>query len=255
MSVLSSWTLFDTTFAAGVLIGFAAQMVGSSLGMAYSITSSSLLLAMGISPAMVSATVHTSEVANRLFSGLSHFRLGNVDATIFKRLALFGMLGALCGAFVITGLPLRIMRPLISLLLLIMGARVLLLGLRLPPVQVRSTRLAPLGFIGGFIDVIGGGGWGPVVTSTLVMRGNQPHLVIGSINFAKFFVALVESLSLIMLLKSPQWTIIAGLIAGGLLAAPLAASSCRKIPRRGLMVLVGALVCLLSIRTLITAIG
>ncbi|MFZ2949136.1 MAG: sulfite exporter TauE/SafE family protein [Desulfuromonadaceae bacterium] len=246
-------TFFDSTFTYSVLLGFVAQSIGSCLGMAYSVTCSSVLLAMGIPPAMVSATVHSSEVANRLFSGLSHFRYGNVDAAIFKRLALFGALGAFIGAFVVVYLPVSIMRPIIAGMLLIIGMRMLFTGIRQPEIQKKETRLGPLGFIGGLVDVIGGGGWGPVVTSTLVLRGNQTHIVVGSINFAKFFVAVVESATLILLLKVPQWNIIAGLIAGGALAAPLAAWSCRKAPPRALTILVGILVCALSLRTLVKA--
>lgn len=243
----------DPQFLLSILIGFVAQTVGSSLGMAYSVTCSSVLLAMGISPAMVSASVHTSEVVNRLVSGLSHFRFGNVDPDIFKRLAIYGMLGAFVGAFVVTSVPVTVMRPLIAGLLLIMGARILLTGIRQPEIRRRDTRLGPLGFLGGFVDVIGGGGWGPVVTTTLVLRGIQTHIVVGSINFAKFFVAVVESATLIILLKTPQWNIIAGLITGGIIAAPMAAWSCRKVPPRILTILVGALVCALSARTLIKA--
>lgn len=243
----------DPAFTYSVLLGFVAQSIGSCLGMAYSVTCSSVLLAMGIPPAMASATVHSSEVVNRLLSGLSHFRYGNVDVAIFKRLALYGSLGAFIGAFVVVYLPVTLMRPIIASMLLIMGIRILLTGLGKPEIRKKETRLAPLGFIGGLVDVIGGGGWGPVVTSTLVLRGNQTHMVVGSINFAKFFVAIVEAVTLILLLKVPQWNIIAGLITGGALAAPLAAWSCRKVPPRALTVLVGILVCALSIRTLVKA--
>jgi len=243
----------DTTFIACLGIGFAAQMVGSSLGMAYSITCSSILLTMGIPPAMTSATVHTSEVVNRLFSGLSHFRYGNVDTAIFRKLAFFGSLGAVLGAVLVTKIPVTMMRPLAAFVLLIMGIRVLFMGLGRFEIHRRNTQLAPLGFIGGFVDVIGGGGWGPVVTSTLLIRGNMHHIVVGSINFAKFFVALAESAALIIMLKTVQWNIIAGLIGGGMLAAPLAAFSCRKIPRRAAMIMVGTLVCGLSTRTLFKA--
>jgi uncharacterized membrane protein YfcA len=243
----------DYTFLYSILLGFTAQSIGSSLGMAYSVTCSSVLLAMGIPPAMASATVHSSEVANRLFSGISHFRFGNVDAAIFKRLALFGAIGAFIGAFVVVYLPVSIMRPIIAGMLLIMGMRILITGIYQPEVHKKETNLGALGFVGGLVDVIGGGGWGPVVTSTLVLRGNQTHMVVGSINFAKFFVAAVESLTLILLLKVPDWNIIAGLIVGGALAAPLAAWSCRKTPPRALTVLVGLLICGLSIRTIVKA--
>lgn len=241
----------ETQFFLFILIGFAAQTVGSSLGMAYSVTCSAVMLAMGISPALISVSVHTSEIANRLFSGISHYRFGNVDRKIFQHLALFGMMGAFIGAFVVTSMSVAVLRPVIAVLLLIMGVRMLLTGIRRPEIQNRDTRLGILGFLGGFVDVIGGGGWGPVVTSTLVLRGNQTHIVVGSINFAKFFVALVESATLIILLKNPQWNIIGGLIIGGVLAAPLAAWSCRKIPARTMTILVGTLVCALSVRTLI----
>jgi uncharacterized membrane protein YfcA len=241
-------------FLSGLALGFCAQMIGSSLGMAYSVTCSSVLLAMGIPPAMTSATVHTSEVANRLLSGLSHFRFGNVDSTIFKRLAIFGSLGAFIGAFIVVYLPVKIMRPLIAGMLLIMGLRILFTVFLKSEIHPKDTKLAPLGFAGGLVDVIGGGGWGPVVTSTLVLRGNKTHMVVGSINFAKFFVAVVESLVLILLLKVPQWDIIAGLVCGGAIAAPIAAWSCRRVPPRILTILVGLLVCGLSIRTLLKAI-
>ena len=245
--------LTNHLFFAGLALGFCAQLIGSSLGMAYSVTCSSVLLSMGIPPAMTSATVHTSEVANRLFSGLSHFRFGNVDPAIFKRLALFGMAGALCGAVVVTSLPVAILRPMVAGMLLLMGLRILRMACFSDNQEPRPTRLGPLGFVGGMVDVIGGGGWGPVVTSTLILRGNATHLVVGSINFAKFFVASVESLVLLTLVKAPQWTIISGLVAGGLLASPLAAWGCRRLPPRALMVLVGTLVCGLSIRTLVRA--
>lgn len=240
-------------FFKSVLLGFCAQMLGSSLGMAYSVTCSSVLLSMGISPVMASASVHTSEVVNRLFSGLSHFRFGNVDSQIFKKLALYGMAGALCGAFIATSVPAGILRPVMAAILLLMGLRILRMTFFTgSPVQ-KMTCLGPLGFAGGLVDVVGGGGWGPVVTSTLILRGNDAHMVIGSINFAKFFVAVVESAALLILLKSPQWTIIAGLIAGGMLAAPLGAWGCRRMPKKALLLLVGLLVCGLSIRTIMKA--
>ncbi len=243
----------QTLFAASALLGFCAQMVGSSLGMAYSVTCSSVLLTMGIPPAMASATVHTSEIANRLFSGISHFRFGNTDPAIVKPLALFGMAGALVGACLVTSLPAAFMRPLVAVMLLVMGLRIISMAYRSARPESGPVRLGPLGFAGGLVDVIGGGGWGPVVTSTLMLKGHDTHKVIGSINFAKFFVAAVEAAALLALIRSPQWTIIGGLVIGGLLAAPLSAWGCRKLPTRPLMLLVGALVCVLSIRTLVKA--
>lgn len=218
--------------------------------MAYSLTCSSVLLAMGIPPAVASATVHTSEIANRLFSGISHFRFGNVDSKIFKPLVLAGMTGVVIGAFLVTSLPVMIMRPLVASLLLVMGIRIIFMAYHSKRVEQKPVCISCLGLAGGIVDVVGGGGWGPVVTSTLMLRGYTTHVVVGSINFAKFFVAALESAILLTLIKTPQWTIIGGLILGGLLAAPLAAWGCRKIPPKPLMILVGLLVCVLSIRTL-----
>lgn len=252
---MNSAAHFVTTplFFKSVLLGFCAQMLGSSLGMAYSVTCSSVLLSLGISPVMVSASVHTSEVVNRLFSGLSHFRFGNIDIPIFKKLALYGAAGALCGAFVLTSVPVGILRPVMAAILLLMGVRILRMAFFTDHLAQKPTRLEPLGFAGGVIDVVGGGGWGPVVTTTLMLRGNDAHIVIGSINFAKFFVAVVESAALLILLKSPEWTIIAGLIAGGLCAAPLGVWGCRRLPKKILLLLVGLLVCGLSIRSILKA--
>jgi len=254
MSLFIAQFATDTLFLKSILLGFCAQLVGSSLGMAYSVTCSSVLLAMGIPPAMVSASVHSSEVMNRLVSGLSHFRFGNIDIPVFKQLAMYGMAGALCGAFVVTSVPVTILRPMVAAILLLMGMRILRMAVFTGPSAIKATRLGPLGFAGGLVDVIGGGGWGPVVTSTLILRGNTAHVVVGSINFAKFFVAVVESSALLILLKCPQWTIIAGLITGGLFATPLAAWGCRRLPAQVLTLLVGLLVCGLSLRTMIKAI-
>ena len=202
---------------------------------------------------MVSASVHSSEVVNRLVSGLTHFRFGNIDIPVFKQLALYGMIGALCGAFIVTAVPVAILRPIVAAILLLMGLCILRMAFVTGNRAQKTTHLGPLGFAGGLIDIIGGGGWGPVVASTLILRGNNAHAVVGSINFAKFFVAVVESVALLMLLQSPQWIIITGLMAGGLLAAPLAVWSCRRIPTKLLTLLVGLLVCGLSIRILLKA--
>ncbi len=237
-------------------IGFGAQFVAGCLGMGYSVTISSVLLSMGISPSVTSASVHTSEVVNRLLSGLAHYRYGNVEPRIFKQLALYGMAGAFIGAFVVVYMPVSVMRPLVAAGLLIMGLRILLSAFRqLPVTVVQRTRLGLLGFVGGLVDVIGGGGWGPVVTATLILQGKATNLVVGSINFAKFFVAVVESVTLLVLLKSPNWLMIAGLIGGGALAAPVAAYACSRVPKRLLTLLVGCLVSVLSLRTLVRALG
>ena len=218
--------------------------------MGYSVTSTSCLLALGVPPALSSTCVHTSEVVNRLMAGISHFRYGNVDSALFKKLAMSGMVGAVCGAFVVTSLPAEILKPCIASFLLLMGLRILLMGAAVTTGKPRSTRLIPLGLVGGFADVIGGGGWGPIVAANLMIKGNAGRVVVGSVNFAKFFVSVAESASLLLLLKSPRWDIISAMIIGGTIAAPLGASFCSKLPPRLLMKLVGTLICVLSLRTL-----
>lgn len=234
-----------------MMLGFVAQLISSSLGMAYSITCSSVLLVAGVPPVMSSATVHASEVVNRLLSGISHVRFGTLDRTMTIKLAIFGSLGAFAGAFLLNAMPVVSMRVIIACMLFVFGVRILVTGFSLVPKQVRTTNLGALGCIGGFVDVIGGGGWGPVVTATLLLRGNQPGKVIGSINFAKFFVAVVESATLMLLLKTPQWTIIGGLVSGGAIAAPMGAWACRHLPSRSMNIMVGVLVSGLSIITLL----
>lgn len=218
--------------------------------MGYSVTSTSCLLALGIPPALSSTCVHTSEIVNRLMAGVSHFRYGNVDPALFKKLAVSGMIGAVLGAFVVTSLPTGILKPCIALFLLIMGLRIFLLSAPTVLEKPRTTGLVPLGFAGGFADVIGGGGWGPIVAANLMVRGNSSRSVVGSVNFAKFFVSMAESASLLLLLKAPRWDIILAMIIGGTLAAPLGASFCSRMPPRLLTKLVGALICVLSLRTL-----
>lgn len=242
----------DQVFWSAILIGFVAQSL--TMGIATSTVSTAALLACGISPAVASASVHTSEVVNRLVAGLSHLRLGNVDRALFRHLATYGMAGAFCGAFVVAYAPVRLLTPLIASFLLLMGARILLMGARgarQTATQRRVIHLPSLGVTGGFVDVIAGGGWGPLVSSTLFLQGRQPQLVIGSLNLAKFFVAVVESVTLLTLLNSPHWGAIGGLITGGVLAAPLSAVLCNRLPPRLLMVLVGLLICTLSVRTLL----
>ncbi|MBU5636070.1 sulfite exporter TauE/SafE family protein [Geomonas sp. Red69] len=236
-------------------IGFLGQMVGSSMGMGYGVTSTSILLAMGVPPAVSSVSVHSSEVVNRLLSGLSHYRYGNVDPGLFKKLAAGGVAGALAGALIVTSLPVKVLVPGISCFLILMGVRILLMGLGKAASVAKPIPLLPLGVAGGVVDVIGGGGWGPMVTATLMLRGTAGRVTVGSVNFAKFFVALAESASLFLLLRSPDWTVILGMIAGGAVAAPIAAAMCSRISPRIMMLFIGTLICALSVRTIFRALA
>ncbi|TDA63833.1 MAG: sulfite exporter TauE/SafE family protein [Clostridia bacterium] len=238
-----------------MLVGLAAQLVDGALGMAYGIISNTFLLSLGISPAYSSASVHVAEVFTTLTSGLSHLRLGNVDKKLLVRLALPGVVGGIVGAYVLASVPGQAIRPFIAVYLVIMGLIILNRARR--PARAEEARdglghlAAPLGITGGFLDAVGGGGWGPVVTSTLLGRGCAPRLAIGSVNLAEFFVTLVQSITFLLLLRTVHWELVLGLMAGGVIAAPVAAVACRRLQPRILMLLVGALVLILNVREIL----
>jgi uncharacterized protein len=235
-----------------LLVGFAAQLIDGALGMAYGVSSNTFLLSIGVPPAAASASVHMAEVVTTAISGLSHLRQGNVDWHLIRRLAIPGMLGAITGAYILTHVNSELIKPLVSLYLLIMGVVILVKALRNNHVERKVTsHLSILGAVGGFFDAVGGGGWGPIVTTTLVARGNNPRFTIGSVNFTEFFISFSQSIVFILTLQFSQyWKIILGLLIGGAVAAPLAARITRRMPIKGLMILVGVLIILLSLRTL-----
>ena len=239
-----------------ILFGFIAQMIDGALGMGYGVSLNSFFLTLGIPPALASACVHTSEIFTTGISGLSHFKLGNVDKRIFLRLLIPGVLGGILGAYILTELPGNKIKPFVSIYLLIMGLRILWKVFKKHQKTEGKIKLAPLGLFGGFFDAIGGGGWGPIVTTTLVANGNNPRFAIGSVNSAEFFVTVAESITFfatIGVLLIHHWEKIIGLMIGGILGAPLAAYFCRKISTRVLMILVGLLITGLSIRILYLA--
>ena len=238
-------------FLGYVLAGFLAQLIDGALGMAYGVTASSLLLTLGIPPAATSATVHAAECLTTGASAVSHHAFGNVDKALLRRLLLPGVLGAVLGAYLLVQLPGDRLRPYVAGYLLLMGIVIVLKAFRPFPPRDVSTHLAPLGFFGALVDAMGGGGWGPIVATTLVARGNDVRRTIGTVNAVEFFVTAAASVTFFMALGLTHWKVIAGLALGGVLAAPLAAWACRRVPVRPLMVLVGVLVIGLSVRTLV----
>lgn len=236
--------------AAGV--GLLAQVVDGALGMAYGVTSTTFLLSTGVPPAAASASVHIAEVFTTAFSGASHWRLGNVNTGLFKRLLIPGVIGGVLGAYILTSIDGSTIKPFITAYLLLMGVYILIKAFR--TIRVRTeppTLVAPLALTGGFVDAIGGGGWGPVVTTSLVGSGQDPRTTIGSVNAAEFFIAVSTGLSFALLGGLTHWTTIAGLVIGGLFAAPIAAFICSKLPSRALMIIVGVLISSLSIYNLV----
>lgn len=245
----------EQSIAVFVVVGFLAQIIDGALGMAYGVSATSFLLAFGVSPALASASVHMAEVFTTAVSGGSHFRLGNVDKNLVSKLVVPGIVGAVLGAYILTSVPGETIKPFVSTYLFVMGIVILVKTLKKSqPAKVQS-RIVPLGFVGGFFDTIGGGGWGPVVATTLIARGNSPRHTIGSVNLAEFFVTLSASITFLLTLGTLMWQPIVGLAIGGALAAPVAAYACKRMPARALMFVVGLLIIFLSIRTIYQAVA
>lgn len=237
-----------------LLIGFAAQMVDGALGMAYGLTASSFLLAAGVPPAPVSATVHLAETVTTGVSALSHQRFGNVDRLLFRKLVIPGILGAILGAYVLVSIPGEALKPWIAGYILVMGLVVLGKAFtQMPPVKVAS-HLAPLGFVGALLDAVGGGGWGPIVGSTLLARGNEARFTVGTVNAVEFFVTIASSAVFLVTIGFGLWKIVLPLALGGVLAAPIAAWICKRIPHRPMLALVGITISIVASYSLLKAV-
>lgn len=238
-----------------IVVGFLAQLIDGTLGMAYGLSATTFLLAAGISPAVASASVHAAEVVTTGVSGLAHWNSGNVSGYLVRRLVVPGIIGAVIGAYILASIPGERIKPFVASYLLVMGVFIVWKGFRraVAHKEVRS-HLIPLGLSGGFFDAIGGGGWGPIVVSNLVARGNHPRYSIGSVNFAEFFVASAASATFVLTIGLSFWTAILGLAIGGAIAAPIAARVTKSVPTRALMVAVGIVIVALSVRTLYTVI-
>ena len=238
--------------------GLAAQLVDGSLGMGYGLTSSTLLIFAGLTPAMASASVHLAEVGTTALSGISHHQFGNVDWHVVRRIALPGGIGAFVGATLLSSLSTESAKPLASTLLFILGIYVLLRFLLGKARVERKGRpgtkfLVPLGLLGGFIDATGGGGWGPVTTPTLLADGRlAPNRVIGTVSASEFVVALAASAGFFTALggEGVKLELVFALLAGGLIAAPIAAYMVRHLNPRLLGVIVGGFICFTNARVL-----
>lgn len=242
------------------LAGLGAQLVDGSLGMAYGVTSTTLLLAMGTNPAAASATVHLAEIGTTLMSGASHWRFGNVDWKVVARIGVPGAVGSFLGATVLSALSTEVAEPVMSLILLGLGLYVMsrFTFRGLPKGQLgkplRRRFLTPLGLVAGFLDATGGGGWGPVGTPALLASGRmEPRKVIGSIDTSEFLVALAASLGFLVSLGSQglDWAWVAAFLLGGIVAAPVAAWLVRLLPPRVLGSAVGGIIVVTNVRTLL----
>jgi uncharacterized membrane protein YfcA len=245
-------SIFTEQLLSFMLVGFVAQMIDGALGMAYGVSSTSFLLGLGVPPAMASSSVHVAEVFTSGVSGLSHLKLGNVNKKLFQRLVIPGMIGVIAGAYILTSIDGKIIKPFIAAYLMIMGIVIIRKAFKKVKAVQEPKRLAFLAVFGGFMDAVGGGGWGPIVASTLISKGHNPRYTIGSVNLAEFFIALAGAGTFIALIGVDNWQIVAGLVLGGIFAAPFAAYLCKKFQPKTLMIMVGILIICLSIRTIYT---
>jgi uncharacterized protein len=229
-------------------IGFFAQLVDGALGMAYGVTSMTAMLSLGMPPAQASAIVHTAEIFTTASSGASHIYFKNVDWRLVLRLGIAGVIGAILGAWVLSNIDGSFARPFVAAYLLAMGVLILLKSRRQFPKADASFKVAPpLGLAGGFLDASGGGGWGPVVTSTLIGSGHAPRMVVGSVNTTEFFVTTAAAATFFVALDSVPIYELAALVLGGVMAAPFGGWIVKHIQPRLLMMVVGFVVVALSV--------
>src|SRR4030042_5327793 len=222
------------------VIGFLAQIIDGALGMGYGVTSSTLLISFGIPPALASASAHTSELFTTFVSGISHFKLGNVRKDLLRPLISSGIIGGILGACGLVTLPSKPIKLVVGFILMSMGGLIFYRFLfRRGKINTEiktypPSRLRTLGFFAAFIDAMGGGGWGPICTPSLVLTGTEPDKAVGSVNLAEFFIT-IAIVSTFLALIGPEkfrWDIVLALAIGGIVAAPLAAFICRKLPKR-----------------------
>jgi uncharacterized membrane protein YfcA len=238
-------------FYEAMLVGLLAQLVDGSLGMAYGITSTSFLIGIGATPAAASGAVHVAEIFTTAFSGISHIKFGNVHKDLFKKLVIPGVIGGILGAYILTSIDGKLIKPYITVYLLLMGLFILRKAFILIKHNNKKIKhVRKLALTGGFLDAIGGGGWGPIVTSTLIGQGNSPRHTIGSVNTAEFFVSFATGITFILLGSAGHWILVAGLIIGGLFSAPFAAYLTSKLSTKKLLVAVGFLITAISIYNL-----
>ncbi|ATP56359.1 ABC transporter permease [Pedobacter ginsengisoli] len=245
------YSQLDDKFLWMLLVGFMAQLVDGALGMGYGVISTTLLLSGGLNPAVISGSIHTAEMFSSGASGFSHYRFGNVNKKLFKTLLIPGVLGAIAGALLLgyAGEEFSVwIRPVISIYTLLLGIRILTNAFKEKQKPQKVKRAGWLAGAGGFLDSFGGGGWGPLVTSTLISKGRTPKYVIGSVSLTEFFVTMASAVTFFFILGVSHWQSILGLILGGVVAAPLAARLVGKLPIKKMFIGVGIIVIISSVR-------
>jgi len=252
--IQSAKSNIDKSFYLFMLAGFLAQMVDGAVGMGYGVTSTSLLMSMGVPPAAISGSVHTAEIFSSAASGYSHYKFGNVNKKLFKVLVIPGVLGAVAGAGMLVWMGDKygnLIKPFLAAYCMVLGFRILYQAYKRNKKNKKVKRAGWLAGAGGFLDSFGGGGWGPLVTSTLISKGRSPQYVIGSVSLSEFFVTLSSAMSFFVFIGITHWQVIMGLMIGGAVAAPLAAKLAGKLPVRTMLICVGLMVIIWSIRVLV----
>ncbi len=235
-----------------LVIGIFAQLVDGTLGMGYGATSTSFLLSFGVPPAISSTAVHVSEMFTTGASAISHHKFGNINRKLAKMLIIPGVIGSIIGAYLLSDIiDGNTIKPFIAVYMIALAIVILVKAIRKKRPKKPTKQLGLLAIFGGFMDSVGGGGWGPIVTSTLIGRGRDPRYTIGSVNAAEFAISFASGITFLLFQGIHGWQVIAGLILGGVIAAPLGAYFVNKIPRKPAMVVVSLMIIFLSIRTLI----
>lgn len=233
-----------------LLFGAVAALIDGSLGMAYGVTGTAFLLGYGISPVKAVAYIHIAEIFVSGSSGLNHWKIGNIDTKLFKKLLIPGIIGAILGALIIAKVKIPYLSIIISIYLLFMGIFLVAKAYSKIKLQFKQNNsvVIPLAVTGGFVDGAGGGGWGPVVTTSLLGGKMEPKKVIGTVNASEFFINLASAVSLLFLVKVTDWEALAGLIIGGFLVAPYAARVTSKMSVKMILTFVGLLITVISLR-------
>lgn len=247
------WDNIGPEFLIFVLGGFIAQMIDGSLGMAYGVSASTFLMSFGVSPAAASASIHASEIFTSGVSGLSHLKYQNVNKKLFKSLLIPGVLGAIAGAYLLSSFEEYnyILRPVVATYTLILGVIIIIKARNIQRKNRKTKNVPALAAFGGFMDSIGGGGWGPIVATTLIARGRNPRYTIGSVNLAEFFISFASSVTFFITIGMEYLEIIAGLLIGGIIAAPIAARLTSRLPVKKMLLIVGIVVVIVSIRLIV----
>lgn len=244
--------LYDSTpreFYLMLLTGFLAQLVDGALGMGYGVTCTTALLAIGVPLPAISGGIHTAEMFSSGASGFSHYKFGNVNRKLLLKLVFPAVIGAFAGAFILSTLGQKYsdyFKPLIAIYTMFLGLKILVSAFRKRRKKTRLKRVGWLGFFGGFLDSIGGGGWGPLVTSTLISKGKSPRYVVGTVSLTEFFVTLVSALTFFLMIGIAHWQVVIGLIIGGVVAAPIAARLSGKLPQKTAFIAIGLLIVIWS---------